>query len=139
MNKAIIGLGSNINPEVHIPLALRLLSEQVIIEKVSALITTKPIGISAQPDFVNGAVRIATSLSREELELFLKNTEDHTGRDRSLPRFGPRTIDLDIVVWNGKIIDPDYHTRDFLRSVVDEIIEEKEGFQRNDKKKGSLS
>ncbi len=123
MNSAIIGIGSNIHPEENIPLALQLLSEKVTVEKVSALVTTKPIGITDQPDFVNGAVRITTSLQREELERLLKKTEDLTGRDRSLPRFGPRTIDLDLVVWNGEIVDPDYNTRDFLKKSVDEVLQ----------------
>ena len=121
MNTVIIGIGSNINPDENIPRALKLLAEKVTIEKLSTLIKTKPIGITDQPDFINGAVKITTFLSREELQLFLKTTEDRTGRDRSQPRFGPRTIDLDIVVWNGEIVDPDYYTRDFLQIAVAEI------------------
>lgn len=123
MNQAIIGIGSNIQPEVNIPLALQLLGQTVRIEKVSALVITPPIGITNQPDFVNGAARIATTLSREELVRLLKSTEELTGRDRSLPRFGPRTIDLDLVVWNGEITDPDYYTREFLRTAVAELSE----------------
>ena len=123
MNQANIGIGSNIGPGENIPLALRLLGETVTIEKVSALVTTTPVGMTGQPDFVNGAVRITTTLSQEELVRLLKKVEDLTGRDRTLPRFGPRTIDLDIVVWNGEITDPDYYTRDFLRSAVREVTE----------------
>lgn len=121
MNVAIIGIGSNIRPEENIEKALKILAESVTIEKVSSLARTKPIGISDQPDFVNGAARIGTLLSREELEALLKTTEDRCGRDRTLPRFGPRTIDLDLVVWNGEIVDPDYYNRDFLRSAVGEV------------------
>ena len=122
MNRAIIGLGSNIDPEINIPFALKLLEEKVILVKLSELIKTKPIGIADQPDFLNGAVKITTSLSLDELQKFLKITEDNTGRDRSLPRFGPRTIDLDIIVWNDEIIHQDYYLRDFIRSAVDELL-----------------
>jgi 2-amino-4-hydroxy-6-hydroxymethyldihydropteridine diphosphokinase len=122
VNSVIIGIGSNIKPEENIPRALKLLAEKVTIEKVSTLVKTKPIGISDQPDFINGAVKITTHQSREELHVFLKLTEDQTGRDRSQPRFGPRTIDLDIVVWNGEIVDPDYYTRDFLQIAVAEVL-----------------
>lgn len=122
MNVAVIGIGSNINPEKNIPLALKLLGDHMTVEKVSELVTTPPIGITSQPDFVNGAVRVTTHLSRQELERVLKTTEDLTGRDRSLPRFGPRTIDLDLVVWNQEIVDPDYYTRDFLKKAVDGIL-----------------
>ena len=121
MNSAIIGIGSNISPEKNIRLALELLAEEVTIEQVSTMVRTKPIGITEQPDFINGAVRVTTSLSRGELQQFLKMTEDRTGRDRTQSRFGPRTIDLDIVIWNDEIVDPDYYTRDFLQRTVDEI------------------
>ncbi len=72
-----------------------------------------------QPDFTNGAVSIITHLDKDQLKKILKRIEDDLGRDRSLPAFGPRTMDLDIVVWNNKIVDDDYHTRDFLRNSVD--------------------
>jgi 2-amino-4-hydroxy-6-hydroxymethyldihydropteridine diphosphokinase len=85
------------------------------------LIKTKPIGISTQPDFTNGALKIRTNLNQEDLTKLLKSIEDDMGRDRSVPKFGPRCIDLDIAVWNGEIVDDDYYTRDFLKKSVDEI------------------
>ncbi|HNX78283.1 MAG TPA: 2-amino-4-hydroxy-6-hydroxymethyldihydropteridine diphosphokinase [Prolixibacteraceae bacterium] len=123
MNTVIIGIGSNIAPEKNIPLAMEFLKEKVSIEKISALARTLPIGIADQPDFINGAVKISTHLSKEELQLFLKMVEDRTGRDRSQPRYGPRTIDLDIVIWNGEIIDPDYYSREFLQAAIAEIFD----------------
>ena len=89
---------------------------------VSPFIKTKPVGIIKQSDFINGAVKIETRMERDELKIFLKGIEDRLGRDRSAPKFGPRTIDLDIVVWNGKIIDDDYYSREFLRKSVDEVF-----------------
>jgi 2-amino-4-hydroxy-6-hydroxymethyldihydropteridine diphosphokinase len=121
VNKVIIGFGSNIDPLNNIREAIKILEETVEVVKVSRLVRTAPIGISDQPDFINGAVRINTSLQKDELRTLLKNIEDRLGRDRSLPRFGPRTIDLDLVVWNETIIDPDYYNRSFLRDAVDEI------------------
>lgn len=121
VNTAVIGIGSNINAEINISKMLKILGSEVEILKVSSLLKTKPIGIKNQPDFTNGAVKIKTRLSREELNRLLKNIEDQLGRDRSAPKFGPRTIDLDIVVWNGKIVDEDYYTRDFLQKSVQEI------------------
>jgi 2-amino-4-hydroxy-6-hydroxymethyldihydropteridine diphosphokinase len=88
---------------------------------ISSFLETKPIGITKQPDFLNGAVKIHTLYPFEELNRLLKNIEDELGRDRTAPKFGPRTMDLDIVVWNDKIIDPDYYTRDFLKSAVDQL------------------
>jgi 2-amino-4-hydroxy-6-hydroxymethyldihydropteridine diphosphokinase len=121
INTVIIGIGSNINAEVNISRMLKVLGKEVEILNISSLLKTKPIGIENQPDFTNGAVKIQTGLNNEELNRLLKNVEDKMGRDRSSPKFGPRTIDLDIVVWNGKIVDEDYHTRDFLQKSVQEI------------------
>jgi 2-amino-4-hydroxy-6-hydroxymethyldihydropteridine diphosphokinase len=121
-NIVIIGIGSNINAETNISKMLEVLVNEVEILKVSSLLKTKPIGIENQPDFTNGAIKIQTGLNREELNQLLKSVEDGLGRDRSAPKFGPRTIDLDIVVWNGEIVDEDYYTRDFLRKSVQEVI-----------------
>lgn len=101
---------------------LELLSNEVEIIRVSSLIKTEPIGIRDQPSFTNGAVKINTHLTEQELQNLLKKIEDDLGRDRTVPRFGPRSIDLDIVAWNGKIRDKDYYTRDFLRKSVNELL-----------------
>jgi 2-amino-4-hydroxy-6-hydroxymethyldihydropteridine diphosphokinase len=121
MNDCIIGIGSNINPENNIPESLALLKQQVEIIAISSWVKTAPIGITDQDDFINGAVRIRTALSRDSLFNYLKKIEDKLGRDRTLPKFGPRTIDLDIVVWNKIIIDNDYYTRDFMKNTVNEL------------------
>jgi 2-amino-4-hydroxy-6-hydroxymethyldihydropteridine diphosphokinase len=121
MNDCIIGIGSNINPENNIPESLALLEQHAEIIAVSSWVKTAPIGITNQNDFINGAVRIRTALSKNDLFICLKKIEDKLGRDRSLPKFGPRTIDLDIVVWNKIIIDNDYYTRDFMKNAVNEL------------------
>ena len=122
MNEVIIGIGSNIDAESNIPKMLDLISQHVEVVKVSSLIKTKPIGIKEQPDYINGAVKVRTNLLLEELKGLLKNIEDQMGRDRTGSKFGPRCIDLDIVVWNGEITDNDYYTRDFLQNSVQELI-----------------
>ncbi len=121
MNEAIIGIGSNIEAEKNIPQMLEILKMKVEVLKVSTMIRTKPIGIENQADYTNGAVRIQTIYNYTQLNTLLKNIEDEMGRDRSAPKFGPRCIDLDIVVWNGEIVDEDYYTRDFLQKSVQEI------------------
>jgi len=120
-NICIINIGSNIDAEKNIPNMFELLGREVSIVKISSFRKTKPIGIKAQPDFTNGAVRIRTPLSREELKSVLFQIEDRLGRDRTAPKFGPRTIDLDIVAWNGEIVDNDYYTRDFIRESVEQV------------------
>ena len=122
MNLAIIGIGSNVDAEKNIEQMLKVLGKHVQIVQISTFLKTKPIGITNQPDFTNGAVKVSTKLDRTNLEVLLKSIEDQMGRDRSAPKFGPRNIDLDLVVWNGEIVDDDYYTRDFLQKSVAEVI-----------------
>ncbi len=120
-HECIIGIGSNIDPEQNIASALFFLRQEQVLVSVSALIKTAPIGIPEQPDFLNGAAKVITEMEIIDFEKYLKELEDRLMRDRTAPKFGPRTIDLDIVLWDGQIIDPDYYSRDFLKSAVDEI------------------
>ncbi len=115
MNCCIIGIGSNIDPEENIRRAIEILENDLSVLGVSEMMKTEPIGIKNQPDFTNGAVKIETTLQQNELEHYLKNVEDQLKRDRKSPKFGPRTIDLDIVVWNGQVVDRDFYDRDFLQ------------------------
>ena len=120
-HECIIGIGSNIEAERNFAAALFYLREEHELIAVSSKVTTAPIGILEQPDFLNGAAKVSTCFEREDFQSYLKALEDRLLRDRTVSKFGPRTIDLDIVVWDGEIVDPDYYQRDFLKTVVDEI------------------
>ena len=120
-HECIIGIGSNIDSERNIAAALFFLRTEQEFVSVSSLIKTSPIGITDQPDFLNGAVKILTTMEIADFKGYLKDIEDRLKRDRTTPKFGPRTIDLDIVIWEDEIIDPDYYSRDFLKAAVDEI------------------
>ena len=121
-HEVVIGLGSNIDPEANLEQAVLELKSRFKVSKRSQWTRTKPIGIQSQPDFYNGALLMETELEQQSLKKELKRIEDILGRDRSLPKFGPRTIDLDILIWNKKVVDEDYYERDFLRKGVEEII-----------------
>jgi len=123
-HEVVIGLGSNIDPEANLEQAVLELKSRFKVSKLSKWTRTKPIGIQDQPDFYNGALLLETELEQQSLKKELKRIEDILGRDRSLPKFGPRTIDLDILIWNKKVVDEDYYERDFLRKGVEEIIPE---------------
>ena len=125
-HEVVIGLGSNIDPEANLEQAVLELKSRFKVSKRSQWTQTKPIGIQDQPDFYNGALLMETELEQQSLKKELKQIEDIMGRDRSLPKFGPRTIDLDILIWNKKVVDEDYYERDFLRKGVEEIIPELE-------------
>lgn len=118
---AVIGLGSNISAETKIPEALHELNRIAEVIKTSKVMTTQPIGITEQADFSNSAALILVNMPFEVLNTKLKAIEDKMGRDRSRPKFGPREIDLDIVVYDDEITDDDYYTRDFLKELVNQV------------------
>ena len=88
----------------------------------SHIIRTKPLGLLEQPDFLNGAVMIETDLSFSDLQCYLKALEQRLGRVHLPDKNGPRTIDLDVVVWNDTVVNDDYYERDFLANLVAELM-----------------
>ncbi len=122
MNTAIVGFGSNIEPEENISLALALLKKYHSVLCESEIVLTKPIGYINQPDFHNGAVLIHTQMSFETLKSWLKGIENRLGRRRTSNKNGPRTIDLDIVIWNGTVVDPNITHRTFLKNAILELL-----------------
>ncbi|MCJ7812479.1 2-amino-4-hydroxy-6-hydroxymethyldihydropteridine diphosphokinase [bacterium] len=121
MNRVVISLGSNINPEENIKKAKQQIGLKHRILAESAVVETKPVDFSAQPNFLNGVVLIETGMNFSELKDWLHQVENQMGRVRETNKYGPRTIDLDVVVWNGQVIDEDMNTRDFLRVSVLEV------------------
>lgn len=95
--KAVIALGSNIgNPKENLDLALALLREATEVVNVSSFYVTKPVGFEDQPDFVNAVCIIETELPAIELLNMLHGIEKTMGRERTI-KWGPRTLDLDII------------------------------------------
>jgi len=122
MNKAIIGLGSNIDPKKNISQARQLIADHYKMLKESSFVQTKPVGYVDQDDFINGSIYIETQLNYDQLKANLKIFENQLGRTGSPIKNGPRTIDLDIIIWNEKVKDKDFYERDFLRESVLELI-----------------
>lgn len=122
MRTAIIGIGSNIDPEKNIPAAKQFLSEKYTLLSESEFIKTKPVGVLEQSDFVNGSVKIKTTLGFDQLKVSLKEIERSLDRQETLEKSGPRSIDLDILVWDGKIIGNDFYSRDFVKQSVLDLM-----------------
>lgn len=104
---AYIALGSNMgNKEKYIKDAVSGLSETkgCIVEQVSELIVTKPYGGVGQDDFLNGVLRLKTYLSPTALLKCLHELENKANRIRKI-HWGPRTLDLDILLYDSEIID----------------------------------
>ncbi len=123
MNRVLISVGSNINTHKNIQLAIEYLKEICEIEKISELIQTLPIGIIDQPNFTNGVIQCITNQPQLVFNESLKIVEDRVGRDRTRAKFGPREIDLDIIKWNGSVVDSDYYSRTFLQELEKTIAE----------------
>jgi 2-amino-4-hydroxy-6-hydroxymethyldihydropteridine diphosphokinase len=122
VNTAVIGAGSNINAAQNIARAKEALSREHQLEKESVFVKTSPIGYSDQPDFLNGAFLVSTELSFSAFKKYLGGLENRLGRVRTGNKYGPRSIDLDIVVWNGKIVNSDFYERDFVRKAAEEVL-----------------
>ena len=89
--------------------------------KESTIQETLPLGNIDQPNFLNGAVMINTNMGLQILERELKSIELELGRVKNRDVNGPRTIDLDIVVWDGQIVDQEVHSRSFLKESILEL------------------
>lgn len=121
MNRVIVAIGSNINPYENVKRAKELISLQHKVIRSSKFIMTKPIGYTAQDDFLNGGLLVHTNFDKKPFKSYLRDIEDKLGRERTENKYGPRTIDLDILIWNGTVVDKDYYDRDFLQSIVREL------------------
>lgn len=108
MARVCIGLGANLGDReatIHTALELLQAGGDVEIEAVSSLTETDPVGYEDQPKFLNGAAVLHTELAPRELLERLQQVEKRLGRDRVGPRYGPRTIDLDLLLYGSEEID----------------------------------
>lgn len=131
MTRAYVGLGANLGPrEVTMLRAVDLLAaaEEVDVVQVSRLRETEPVGVTDQPPFLNGAVALDTSLSARHLLDVLLSVERELGRVR-IESWGPRTIDLDLLVFGDEIVEepglrvphPRLHERAFALDPLAEL------------------
>ena len=126
-----IGLGANLgDSQRQVSEAIKRLgeAEEVEVIKASRLYLTPPLGPPGQPWYVNAAVQAKTRLAPEELLRVLIGIERSMGRVRG-ERWGPRLIDLDLLLYNGEIIagpkltvpHPEMHRRAFVLAPLAEI------------------
>ncbi len=130
--RAYVGLGSNLGDrEATLRQAVAALGEVpgVRIVAVSAFRETDPVGFLDQPRFLNGAAAIETELSPQELLAALLEVERGLGRIRGGERYGPRTVDLDLLVYGDvtlaepglEIPHPRLHERRFALEPLAEL------------------
>ncbi len=130
-NKVYVAMGSNIGDgHNYFEFALNKLNQtnhtKVIAE--ASRITTKAYGLTDQPDFLNSMLELETYLQPNDLLTFLNEIEADCERKREI-KWGPRTLDLDIIFYNNEIINTqnlvvphyDLHKRDFVLSPMVEL------------------
>ena len=134
MTRAYVGLGANIGPrETTLVRAVDRLraTDGIEVLAVSQLRETEPVGVVDQPPFLNGAVELETALAPRELLDVLLEIERALGRERH-ERWGPRTVDLDLLVYGDEIVDepglsvphPRLHERRFALEPLSELAPE---------------
>ena len=125
ISKAYIGLGSNLGDrERTIRRSLELLSQEPAVDVVgvSSLRETDPVDYVEQPRFLNGACAIETGFRPTELLERMQSIENTLGRTRGDQQFGPRIIDLDLLLYGNKVIDSPALTLPHPRLVVRRFV-----------------
>ena len=126
MTLAYVGLGANLGDrEATVRRALELLGAA----RVSTLIETEPWGFADQPCFLNAVAELETAESPRVLLDRLLEIERELGRTREGPRYGPRTIDLDLLLYGDEELDepglvvphPRLHERPFMLEPLAEL------------------
>ncbi|NUR77712.1 MAG: 2-amino-4-hydroxy-6-hydroxymethyldihydropteridine diphosphokinase [Thermoleophilia bacterium] len=102
MTVAYVGLGSNLGDRERL---IRRAAELIGTQRLSSVIETDPWGYENQPRFLNAVAEIDTPLTARQLLVFLLDVERRLGRERIGPRWGPRCIDLDILLFGDETID----------------------------------
>jgi 2-amino-4-hydroxy-6-hydroxymethyldihydropteridine diphosphokinase len=132
MNDAYLALGSNIDPERNLPEAVLRLRKLGRVKAVSSVWQSVAVGSVPQPDYLNAVVRLETALGAAALQDAAHAIEAELGRRRTADKFGPRTIDIDLVLFNReslkigsrRIPDPDIAERPFLAVPLAELAPE---------------
>ncbi len=143
-----LGLGSNLgNRALYIKKAVQRLREnRIAITKLSTVIETDPVGGPKQGKYLNAALKAKTNLSPQNLLKTLKSIEKELGRKRGI-RYGPRTIDIDILLYSRKTVNapkltiphPRMIMRDFVMIPLNEIapsITKKLGYEYHKNRHG---
>ena len=102
MTLAYVGLGSNLGDRESL---IRRAAELIGARRLSTVIETDPWGHEDQPKFLNAVAEIETPLTARQLLDHLLDVERRLGRERIGPKWGPRTIDLDLLVYGQETID----------------------------------
>ena len=108
MHSALLGMGSNINPEYHLLQASMILRHQYPTSVFSHVYQSAAVGMQGD-DFLNACCFVRGVPERDGLEQWLKEVEDRYFRDRSKGSWKPRTLDLDVLMYDEQVVDDDVY------------------------------
>jgi len=118
---AYLSLGSNIEPEVNLPEAMKLLSGYGDVLKVSSVWESEPVGTTG-PNYWNVCVLFKATYTRGEMKKkIIHPIEARLGRERGEDKYAARSIDIDIIVFDDKAIGADWHTLAYVVVPLAEI------------------
>ena len=122
MNKAIVGIGSNVvDARDRVEHCCKLLTSMVEEAKFSFVYETEAVGTLPQPNYNNCVGVISTTRPFEEMKQVLKDMEREAGRLPEHKAEGKVIIDIDIVVWNNEVIKPTDLTRTYMTIGMEEL------------------
>jgi 2-amino-4-hydroxy-6-hydroxymethyldihydropteridine diphosphokinase len=130
VSRAFIGMGSNIDPERNLREAVRQLASVVRVLDISTVFETEPIGRPEQPAYYNCVAAVETEFAPQALKKdVLRRIENRLYRVRGGDRYLPRTIDLDLLLYDDLVVseadlelpDPDIPLRPFLAQGLAEL------------------
>ncbi len=132
MTRAYVGLGANLGDRertLHAAVDALAAEDGVEVVSVSVLRETEPVGVGQQPPYLNGAAEVETTLTARELLDRLLAVEQRFGRIRVPGEHGPRTLDLDLLLYGDEVIDepgltvphPRLHERRFVLEPIAEL------------------
>jgi 2-amino-4-hydroxy-6-hydroxymethyldihydropteridine diphosphokinase len=104
-HRVFVALGSNIRPAFNLREAVRRLASRCTVRAVSPVYETAPVGKTDQPNFLNAAALIETERDPTALKELLQAIESELGRVRTADKNAPRTIDLDITLFDEQVIE----------------------------------
>ena len=125
MARAFVAVGSNLRPEENVRAALARLAKLARVWRLSTFYRTPPWNRPEQGDFINGVVELETDLPSGELRARLREVEAALGRVRTADKYAARTLDLDLIAYEGAgdpaLPDPEIAARPFLAVPLAEL------------------
>jgi len=113
-HKAVLLLGSNVDPEDNLVKAIRLLHGLGEIQKISSVWESQAVGAVA-PNYLNASLVFLSTNDLAQLKEFVINPiEQVLGRSRSTDKYSPRTMDIDVILFDNKPIKMDYWQSAFM-------------------------